>query len=262
MLTTFDTCTERRRDRWHSDGERVSLVRPQRRPRPRDLAARPDALRLDLSRTALVIIDMQNDFLHPDGWFPADRGVDAAPLRAIIPQVNALSSAARAADVPVIHVNWAVRADTLNLPANVADKASACGARRGYGDARDRGPVLVRGGWGAESLEAIETDPRDIHVGKHRLSGFRDNELDQILRRLDVTTLIYTGINLDRCVFATLTDGCFQGFDAVLVEDACATPSPEHVGAAVLYLVHNLYGFSTTTAALVAALESHPTEES
>lgn len=261
MPTTVDERPDLRRDRWDKDDGRVSLARPVRRQRLCDVGALPQPLRLDLSRTALVIIDMQNDFLHPEGWFSADRGVAVAPLTEIVEAINALSAAARAVRVPVIHINWGVRGDTLNLPANVLDGASACGARRGYGDAGAHGPILVEGGWGAESIEAIETDLADVHVAKHRLSGFCDNELDQILRRLDVSTLIFTGVNLDRCVFATLADGCFQGFDAVLVEDSCATPSPEYVSDAILYLVRLLYGFTTTSAELLTALATMPTEE-
>ncbi|SLN14758.1 isochorismatase family cysteine hydrolase [Roseisalinus antarcticus] len=250
-----------RRDRWSQDGDSVSLVRPERRQRPAPLRALPQALTLDLSRTALMVIDMQNDFLHPDGWFAADRGADVAPLLTLVPAINTLCAWARAARVPVIHVNWGIRADAANLPANVLDKASACGTQRAYGDDGPNGPVLVEGGWGADSLDTIETAPGDLHVSKHRLSGFRDNALDQILRRLDVTTLIYTGVNLDRCVFATMADGCFQGFDAVIVEDACGTPSPPHVTDAILYITRMLYGFTTTTDALARAFSSPQPKE-
>lgn len=261
-MTSFGiSCAQGRRDAWHRDGDRISLVRPARASRPADLDAEPAPLTLDLARSALVVVDMQNDFLSPEGWFAADRGADPTPLLEVVPRINALGEAARAAGVPVVHLNWGVRADALNLPANVRDKASDCGARRGYADERPaRGPVLVSGSWGARSLEAIRTAADDIHVAKHRLSGFHDNEFEAILRRLDVTTLIYCGVNTDRCVFATLADGCFRGFDAVLVEDACATPSPSHVGDAILYLVRLLYGATAKTDALLAAL-SRATEE-
>ena len=223
------TCDPKRadnRDRWHRDGDRIDLGRLRRSPQPVDLAARPDAVRLDLSRCAIVIIDMQNDFLHSEGWFATDRGANPQPLLDVVPRINELAAAARAAAMPVIHLNWGVRADGLNLPANVRDKASDCGARRGYGDAGPQGPVLVAGSWGAQSIAAITVETGDIQIEKHRLSGFPETVLEGVLLRQDITTLIYCGVNTDRCVFATLADGCFRGFDAVLVEDACATPSP------------------------------------
>jgi len=247
-------------DRWKKDGSAVSLLRDRRPPRPVRFAAEPEPVVVDMARAALIVIDMQNDFLVSEGWFATARGVDVSPLSEVIGTVNALGHAFRAVGAPVLHVNWAVRADVANLPANVLDKGSSCGARPGYGDRIGSGRVLVRGEWGAQSVAAIDTAPTDIHVGKHRLTGFRDNELDQILRRLCVDTLFFTGVNLDRCVFATLADGCFSGFDAVLVEDATTTVSPPHVTDAILYLIRLLYGFTTRSADLLPALSSLPDE--
>ncbi len=245
------------RDRWSLDHERVNLVRPTSVPQSLRFAASPEALCVDMARSVLIVVDMQNDFLDPEGWFASERGADVSPLTDVIPRINALSAAFRLASVPVIHLNWGVRADLANLPANVVDKGSACGRLPGYGDSIDSGEVLVEGSWGARSVPGIEKHSSDIDVNKHRLSGFRDNELEQILRRLNITTVFYTGVNLDRCVFATLMDGCFHGFDAVLIEDATSTVSPVYVSEAITYLIHLLYGFTTTSADLLSALESN-----
>lgn len=255
-----DAETQSHADRWTSDGAAISLVRNRPAPRLASFAAEPDAVTVDMSRAALIVIDMQNDFLDPEGWFATARGVDVSPLSEVIGTINALGHAFRAVGAPVVHVNWAVRPDVANLPANVLDKGSSCGARPGYGDKIASGRVLVRDDWGAQSVDTIETAPTDIHVGKHRLTGFRDNELDAILRRLGVDTLFFTGVNLDRCVFATLADGCFGGFDAVLVEDATTTVSPPYVTDAILYLIRLLYGFTTRSADLLPALSSLSTE--
>lgn len=249
------------KDRWTSDGMAVSLQRNRPALRPVRFAAEPESVVVDMARAALIVIDMQNDFLDPDGWFATARGVDVSPLSAVIGNVNALSRAFRTVGAPVLHVNWAVRPDAANLPANVLDKGSSCGARPGYGDETDSGRILAAGDWGAQSVAEIETTPTDIHVGKHRLTGFRDNELDSILRRLGMDTLFFTGVNLDRCVFATLADGCFGGFDAVLVEDATTTVSPPYVTDAILCLIRLLYGFTTHTAELLPALSSLSQEE-
>jgi nicotinamidase-related amidase len=242
-------------DRWSPHGgEGVSLLRPEREARPVTFPAEPKPLQADLSRSALLIIDMQNDFLGQEGWFATSRKADVSALSNVIEQINALSAAFRQASAAVIHINWAVRADVANLPANVLDKGSDCGARPGYGDQIGSGHVLVEGNWGAQSVPAIDTASQDIAVGKSRLTGFRDNALDSILRRLGVTTLFFTGVNLDRCVFATLADGCFNGFDAVLVEDATTTVSPPHVTDAILYLIRLLYGFTALSSDILAAI--------
>ncbi len=246
-------------DRWSSldDGRAVSLVRPSKHARPISFEANPKPVDADLSRSAMLIIDMQNDFLHQEGWFATTRKADVSPLSSVIDRTNTMSAAFRDAGVPIIHINWAVRPDAANLPANVLDKGSDCGAHPGYGDQIGSGRVLVEGDWGAQSVSEIEVAPEDIFVGKHRLTGFRDNALDQILRRLGVTTLFFSGVNLDRCVFATLADGCFNGFDAVLVEDTTTTVSPPHVSEAILYLIRLLYGFTAMSDDILAALSSH-----
>lgn len=244
----------KRNDRWTRDASGISLVRANRAPRPVQLIAKPESVQVDMARSALIIVDMQNDFLDPKGWFAAIRDANVAPLSSIIAPINAVSAAFRNQGAPVIHLNWGVRADLANLPPNVVDKGSSCGDLPGYGDRIASGDILVQGSWGAETVPQIDQANTDLRVFKHRLSGFQDNELNQILQRLDVTTLFYTGVNLDRCVFATLMDGCFQGFDAVLIEDATTTVSPDYVGDAITYLIRLLYGFTTTTDALIEAL--------
>ena len=244
-----------RNDRWTGDASGISLVRATVPQRPVSFAAEPEPVTVDLSRSALIVVDMQNDFLDAAGWFSAIRNADVEPLHGIIPRINALSSAFRRSGAPVIHLNWGIRADVANLPANVLDKGSSCGHIPGYGDPIPSGNVLVEGSWGAKSVPAIDQADTDITVFKHRLSGFQDNELDQILRRHGITTVFYTGVNLDRCVFATLMDGCFQGYDAVLVEDATTTVSPGYVSDAILYLIRLLYGFTTQTQALLEAIK-------
>lgn len=248
-------------DRWSltPDGA-ADLTRRRPPPRPARITARPDPVIVDMSRAALVVIDMQNDFIAEKGWFEAQRGIDCTVLRTVIDPVNSLARAFRAIDAPVLHINTGVRIDLANLPANALGRSNDLGRRAGFGAPRDdaRGPVMLAGHWGAESHPGIERAGTDITVLKHRYSGFRDNELDQILRRLDVATLFFTGVNLDRCVFATLIDGAFQGFDPILVADACATPSPRHVRTTILDLVELLYGFTTTAGAVTAALAAAP----
>lgn len=243
-----------RTDFWTLTDKRVADLSRLRKPARRvQISATPDPVIVDLARSALVIVDMQNDFIDEAGWFAAIRGVSCAPLRAIAPRINALGDKFRATGGAVIHINTGLRADLANLPAGSIARADDLGRRAGFGFARDsaRGPVMQAGHWGAESHQSIQRADGDIKVLKSRYSGFRDNELDQILRRHDITTLFFTGVNLDRCVFATLIDGAFQGFDPILVTDACTTPSPPATCTAIIELVEMLYGFTTTTDAIL-----------
>jgi nicotinamidase-related amidase len=96
-------------------------------------------------------------------------------------------------------------------------------------------------------------EPGDIHVDKYRMSGFWDTPLDSILRNLRVDTLLMTGVNTDQCVLATLIDAACLGYDVVLVTDACATTSPDYCRAATEYNTRQCFGFTATSADLLAA---------
>lgn len=241
----------------------ISFIPPLRPGRPVVLEATPQPAAIDLARTALIVVDMQNDFLAAEGWFPS-AGLDTAPLLAILPQLRHLTDRLRQVGLPVVWLNWGVRADRANLPRSVLHTGGLGGARPTYADPSPsgRGRILVQGEWGAGLITELEPDNSDLVVHKHRLSGFWDNELDSILRRRGVDTLLFAGINIDRCVFATLMDASFLGYGCVLLQDVCATPSPDYVREAVLYLVRLLYGVTATAADLLAAIAAEDPEPS
>lgn len=226
-----------------------NLVRTTRRKRPVRVAAEPNPLVFDAARAALLVIDMQNDFCSPGGWFDS-RGIDLAAARSVIKPINAMVAGARKARIPVIWLNWGVRPDRLNLPHGVL-RTGAYGERLPSG----KGPVLERDSWGARIIPELAPRKGDIHVDKHRLSGFWDNELDAILRRMDVTTLLFAGVNLDRCVLATMQDAAFIGYDPILLDDCSATSSPQYCSEAARFLLRLLYGFVTTSRAVLAGLK-------
>ncbi len=246
---------------WVLDGDSVSLVRRPRRPRPLALPAQPQPVRIDLARSALVIVDMQNDFCHPDGWF-GQKGIDVRPMRRPIPVIAGLLPAWRAAGGAVVWLNWGVRPDRLNLSPTIQFKGrrprDGGADLPGYAQASpiDRGLSVVPGHWGAQQVDELAAAPGDITVFKHRLSGFWDNELDSVLCGQSLQTLLFAGVNTDRCVFSTLQDAGFLGYDCLLLEDACSTPSPAYVTRAIHHIVRQLHGFTATAADLQAALRA------
>jgi len=238
------------------DDNRVSFVRKARKPRPLLIAdAAPQAVEIDLARTALLVVDMQNDFCHAEGWF-AQKGLGTQAARKPIPVLQALLPAWRDAGGAVVWLNWGIRADKRNLAPTVQFKGKRTADGVGYAEHSplDHGPSLVQGSWGAQVIDELTVAPSDISVHKHRLSGFWDNELDTLLRQQGITTLLFTGINTDRCVFSTLQDANFLGYDCVLLQDACSTPSPAYVTKGVLYIVQLLHGFVASAATLLDAL--------
>jgi ureidoacrylate peracid hydrolase len=244
------------RNSWALSAEHVDLRRPVRDPRPLTIAAAPQSLTLDLARTALVVIDMQNDFCHPDGWL-ASIGVDVTAGAAPAQVIATLAPALRALEVPVVWVNWGNRPDLANLPPGVRHVYDPDGASTGIGDQLASGSrVLTEGSWSAAVIDELVIDERDISVSKYRMSGFFDTELDSVLRNLRVDTLLFAGVNADQCVLATLTDAAGLGYDVVMIEDAVGTTSPEFCMAATVYNVRQCFGFTTPAQAIHAALSS------
>jgi nicotinamidase-related amidase len=244
------------RNRWSVSETRADLVRQPATPRPITVQADSKEVTLDLARTAIVIVDMQNDFCHPDGWL-GHLGVDVAPARTPIAPLQSLLPTLRLHDVPVIWVNWGNRPDRLNLSPALLHVYKPSGAGVGLGDMLpgSGAKVLERGSWSAAIVDELTADPNDIHVAKYRMSGFQDTELDSILRNLGVTTLMFAGINADQCVLCTLQDANFRGYDCLLLEDCAATTSPDYCLAATLYNVRQCFGFVVRSKAIAAELE-------
>lgn len=243
---------------------RVSLVRKARKPRPLTIAdAMPQPVEIDLARTALIVVDMQNDFCDPEGWF-AQKGLGIKAARRPIPVLQKLLPAWRQAGGALVWLNWGIRADRANLSPTIHFKGKRSADGVGYAEASpiDHGPSLVQGSWGAQAIDELTVAPGDLTVHKHRLSGFWDNELDSVLRQQGITTLVFAGINTDRCVFSTLQDAAFLGYDCVLLQDACSTPSPAYVTKGVLYIVELLHGFVASAASLMRALPSSASSRS
>ncbi|MQY25511.1 cysteine hydrolase family protein [Nocardia aurantia] len=243
------------RNRWTLTPDRADLRRPARPPRSIELSALPQDLSLDLERAALLIVDLQNDFCHPDGWL-ASIGVDISGTRAAVETVAAALPAVRAAQIPVIWVNWGNRPDRVNLPPNVLHVYDPAGDGNGIGSPASSlsTAVLEAGSWGAAVVDDLTIVPEDIRIDKYRMSGFVDTPLDSALRNLRVDTLLFAGVNADQCVLATLMDAANIGYDVVMLTDAVATTSPSYCLDATVYNVRQCFGFTATAADLVKTL--------
>ena len=242
---------------WLLDGEGLSLVRTRPDPVAIRFDALPQPIEIDLARSALLIVDMQNDFCHPDGWF-GQKGISVKPMQKPIGAISRLLAAWRPAGGAVVWLNWGVRPDRLNLSPTIQFKGKRAVDGVGYAERspQDRGLSVVQGEWGAQVVDELSVAALDITVFKHRLSGFWDNELDSILRQQGITTLLFAGVNTDRCVFSSLQDAGFLGYDCVLLSDACSTPSPAYVTKAIHFIVQQLHGFVATTDALLPELKA------
>jgi Amidases related to nicotinamidase len=241
---------------WAVNASIADITRPSLEPRPVTLKTETKTLRLDLAKTAMLVIDMQNDFCHPDGWL-AHIGVDVNPARTPIAPLQRLLPVLRNAQVPIIWVNWGNRPDLLNISAGLRHVYNSTGDGVGLGDPlpANGAPVLIKDSWAAAVVDELEQKPEDIRVDKYRMSGFWDTPLDSILKNLGKTTLLFGGVNADQCVIATLQDASFLGYDCILVTDCSATTSPDYCWQATLYNVKQCFGFATDSCAILDAIE-------
>ena len=242
---------------WQVSDQVADLSRRGPAPRPVDVPAAPKSLVLDLNRTAVIVIDMQNDFCTAGGWLD-HIGVDTAPARRPVAPLQTLLPALRRADVPVIWVNWGNRKDLMNISPALRHVYNGSGKDVGLGDPVPGigAPVLQKDSWGAAVIDDLEIADQDIRVDKFRMSGFWDTPLDSILRNLGVSTCLFAGVNADQCVLHTLADANFLGYDTILLEDCTATTSPEFCWEATLYNARQIFGFTAMSADLIPALET------
>ncbi len=163
--------------------------------------------------SALIVVDMQNDFCHPRGAF-AKWGEDMSMIQDMVPRLKELIEAARKADLPIIYLRnteseWTTSQVFLER------------IREARGE---EGQVITwEGSWGAEFYEDIGPVGEERVVIKHRYSGFIDTDLDLILRSRGVRCLVLTGVATNVCVESTARDGFMKDYRVVLVEDCCAT---------------------------------------
>ena len=258
---------EAHRDHYTVTRQEVDMTRPPEKVLSARMPAQPQDIAIDLHKTALIVVDMQNDFCKRGGWFDS-LGFDVSGTNRLVDPIKKVVSAMRARSVPIIWLNWGVRGDKANLPASARYTFNRIGCGVGLADPIERLPaagsapagVLQKDSWGAAVIDDLGALGSDTFVDKHRISGFWDTPLDSILRARSIKTLVFAGINADECVMATLMDANFHGYDTILVEDATATSSPDFCFQATLWNVRFCFGFTVTSADLsngVAQARTH-----
>ncbi|MFE4105730.1 cysteine hydrolase family protein [Almyronema epifaneia] len=240
---------------WRVNAEVADLTRPALPLQEISLPTQTKRLKLDLHKTACVVVDMQNDFCHADGWL-AHIGVDITPARQPIAPLQTLLPQLRQIQVPILWLNWGNRPDLLNISAGLRHVYNPTGTGVGLGDPlpQNQAPVLTKGSWAAAVVDELTPAPTDIQVDKYRMSGFWDTPLDSILKNLGRTTLLFAGVNADQCVLCTLQDANFLGYDCILLQDCTATTSPSFCLQATVYNVNQIFGFVTESSHLLAAI--------
>ncbi len=185
--------------------------------------------------TALLIIDMQQDFLSPDGYF-AQMGYSLASTQAAIEPTRSLLAGAREEGMLVIYTRESHRPDLMDLSPTKRARAQAMGAP--IGGAGPLGRFLVRGEAGCDIVEQLKPQEAELIIDKPGNGAFHATDLDQILRAQGVRNLLLCGVTTDVCVHSTLREANDLGYDCLLVEDCCGAGSAELHEASLMMMMN------------------------
>ena len=216
-----------------------------------NIHARPFNFALHPAKAALVIIDMQRDFIQPGG-FGAALGNDVSLLAAAIGPTRALLDAWRSRGWPVVHTRESHAADLSDCPP--AKRSRGNPALR-IGDKGPLGRLLVRGEPGCEIVAALAPLAHEIVIDKPGKGAFHATKLQAELTRLGVTQLVFAGVTTEVCVQTTMREANDRGFECLLVEEATASYFP-HFKAATIEMVVAQGGIVGWAAPLAAVLNA------
>jgi len=216
------------------------------------IAARPYPFELRPEQTALVIIDMQRDFLEPGG-FGAMLGNDVAELRRTIEPNRRLLAAWRAAGLLAIHTREGHRPDLTDLPP--AKKIRGKGAKS-IGDDGPMGRILIRGEAGHDIIPELKPAADEPIIDKPGKGAFFATDLSAILRNRGIAQLVVTGVTTEVCVNTTVREANDRGYECLVLEDCTGSYFPEfhRIGLEMIAAQGGIFGWVSHSNQVIEAI--------
>ncbi len=202
---------------------------------------------------ALIVIDMQRDFVEPGG-FGASLGNDVARLQACVPVIAKLIAVARRLGLPVIHTREAHRPDLSDCP---SAKRLRGDCRLRIGDAGPMGRLLIDGEPGNAIVDELKPIPGEIEIAKPGKGAFYATPLQEILQQRDITHLLFTGVTTEVCVQTTMREANDRGYTCLLVADGTESYFPEfkHATLDMITAQGGIVGWVADSEAVIDGLE-------
>ncbi len=228
--------------------------------------ARPRALTLDPAATAVIVVDMQNDFGGEGGMFHR-AGIPIHSIQAAVAPTARVLAAARRAGIQIVYLKMEFEPDLadaggLDAPNFVIHRHLGAGDVVQAPDGGE-GRILIKDTWNTDILPALAPEAGDIVVSKHRFSGFFETRLDAILKEQGITWLVFTGCTTSVCVDSTLRDAFFRDYRCLLLEDCTAEPIgddlPHTNHDASVRVIETLLGWVSDSATFEGAVLKQPT---
>jgi nicotinamidase-related amidase len=217
------------------------------------VAAEPTAIELAFDHTALLIIDMQRDFLEPGG-FGETLGNDVSQLQLAIAPCQAMLAAARSAGLCVIHTREGHLPDLSDAPPAKIERGAPS---LRIGDPGPMGRILIRGEAGHDIVAALYPAAGEIVIDKSGKGAFYNTDLDATLRKHTIENLLVCGVTTEVCVNTTVREANDRGFRCVVLADCCASYFPEFhdMGLKMIKAQGGIFGWVSTSTDVIAALQ-------
>jgi len=228
------------------------------------LDAKPEPIAIDPAKTAVIVVDMQNDFGSKGGMF--DRaGIDISGIQRAVGPTARVLAAARRMGIKIVYLKMGYRSDLADLGAPDAKNRVLHLQRLGVGQTvkvpgGQEYRVLIRDTWGTDIVNELTPQAEDIVMYKHRFSGFYQTDLDLVLKKAGIKHLVVTGCTTSICVESTIRDAFFRDYLCVLLTDCTSEPIahdvPRSNHEASLFLMELMFGWISTSEQFLSAGES------
>jgi ureidoacrylate peracid hydrolase len=216
------------------------------------LQAEPKPLEIDLNKTAVVVVDMQNAFASKGGMVDL-WGFDISSIPQVVKAIHEIVNTSRMRGIKVIYIAHRISPDLREVgsisPFSCHDKAIEAYHRKP--DMRDA--MILRGSWGAEIIDELKPLETEMLIEKRRFSAFIGTDLDMTLRTFDIRYLIFVGVATNICVESTLRDAFHREYFPILISDAAAAfPASRH--QSTIANVKQVFGWVTTSQNIIKVM--------
>ncbi len=217
------------------------------------IEAEPTSLPIDLQKTALIIIDMQRDFLEPGG-FGETLGNDVSRLAVAVEPCRAVLNTARRIGLLVIHTREGHRPDLSDAPPAKVERGVPS---LRIGAPGPMGRILVRGEPGHDIIPALYPAEGEPVIDKPGKGAFYQTELELMLRNRGIENLLVCGVTTEVCVNTTVREANDRGYRCIVLSDCCASYFPEFhaAGLAMIKAQGGIFGWVSSSKAVLAVID-------
>jgi ureidoacrylate peracid hydrolase len=219
------------------------------------LPSQPGPLKIDTSRTALIVVDMQNAFCSRGGVFDVMGKLDEECVQPVIKTDKKVIEAFRKRGLKIVYLRMGYRPDLADAGGPESPNYWKEGSLAAFREHPElKGKYLTVGTRDWEIIEELAPRPEDIVVNKNRFSAFPNTNFDIILKSCNLKYLVFVGLFTNICVESTIRDAYFHEYFPILVSDGCGNMGPEFTQQATIFNVASVFGWVITSADLIKTI--------